>query len=40
MKILRYIKKWLIELMDSGFCVSTGVDSHSWESKIEILRNH
>ena len=39
MKILRNIQKWLLKLMDSGFCVSTGVDSHKWESKIEILRS-
>ena len=40
MKILRYIKKWLVELIDSGFCASNCVDSHNWESKIEILRYH
>lgn len=45
MKALRFIQKWLhrqlIRLMDSGLSLdanfSSGIDSHRWESKIEIL---
>jgi hypothetical protein len=37
MRILRFIRKWLHELLCSDFSLSTGIDSHKWESKIEIL---
>jgi hypothetical protein len=39
MRILRYIKKWLRELWVSGMNFPAGIDSHKWESKIEILGN-
>jgi hypothetical protein len=39
MRILRYIKKWLHELWGSGMNFPAGIDSHKWESKIEILAN-
>jgi len=37
MRILRHIGKWLYELLCSDLGLSTGIDSHKWESKIEIL---
>ena len=37
MRILRHIGKWLYELLCSDMGLSTGIDSHKWESKIEIL---
>ena len=39
MRILRYIQKWLQKVWDSGLGLPTGIDSHKWESKIEILGN-
>jgi len=46
MKVLRFIQKWLSKLWGSadrhpaeGVSLSTGIDSHKWESKIEILGN-
>jgi len=46
MKALRCVKKWLCSLWDSGVNLSTArncgnasagrIDSHKWESKIEI----
>ena len=37
MRVLRFIQKWLCKLWGSGLSLSTGIDSHKWESKIEIL---
>ncbi len=37
MKALRYIRKWLHQLWCSQVSLSTEIDSHQWESKIEIL---
>lgn len=37
MKALRFIRNWLYSLWDFDASVSTGIDSHTWESKIEIL---
>ncbi len=37
MRLVRFIKKWLADLWGSGMSLSTGLDSHKWESKIEIL---
>jgi len=37
MRALRFIQKWLGKLWASGVSLSTGIDSHKWESKIEIL---
>jgi hypothetical protein len=38
MKVLRFLQKWWLELWNSGLDWTTGVDSHKWESKIEIFR--
>jgi hypothetical protein len=37
MKVIRSIQKWLRKLWDSGEPVTTSIDSHKWENKIEIL---
>ena len=37
MRILRFIRKWLYELLCSDLGLPAGIDSHKWESKIEIL---
>ena len=37
MRLVRFIKEWLSDLWGSGLSLSTGLDSHKWESKIEIL---
>jgi len=37
MKILRAMLKLLRELFDSSLFVDSGVDSHKWESKMEIM---
>lgn len=37
MKVLRYINKWLHEFWDPDKSLPTGIDSHKWDSKIEIL---
>lgn len=37
MKTVRKIKKWLNKLLDSALNLPAGIDSHKWESKIEIL---
>ncbi len=39
MKALRYILKWLHSLLGLEASLSTGIDSHKWESKIEIMTN-
>jgi len=39
MRALRIIKKWLHKLWGSGATLASGLDSHKWESKIEILAN-
>ena len=39
MKALRYIIKWLHGLLGLEVSLSTGIDSHKWESKIEIMTN-
>jgi hypothetical protein len=39
MKALRYILKWLHSLLGLEAGLSTGIDSHKWESKIEIMTN-
>jgi hypothetical protein len=37
MKVLRYINKWLHKFWDSNMNMPVGIDSHKWDSKIEIL---
>jgi hypothetical protein len=37
MKALRFIRKWLLSLWNFEANISTGIDSHKWESKIEIM---
>jgi hypothetical protein len=37
MRVLRLIQKWLRRLWGSGGTLTTAIDSHKWESKIEIL---
>lgn len=37
MRVLRFIQEWLHKLWGLGVNVTTGIDSHKWESKIEIL---
>lgn len=37
MRLVRFIKEWLRDLWGAGTSLSTGLDSHKWESKIEIL---
>ena len=39
MKALRFILKWLLSMWNSEANISTGIDSHKWESKIEIMTN-
>lgn len=39
MRVIRNIQKWLKKLLDPGLSLPTGIDSHKWESKIEILHN-
>jgi hypothetical protein len=39
MRVVRFIKEWLQDLWGSGMAISNGLDSHKWESKIEILGN-
>ncbi len=39
MKVLRFIQKWLHRLWGSGMNFPAGIDSHKWETKIEILGN-
>jgi hypothetical protein len=39
MKVLRFIRKWLHRLFSFAPNISAGIDSHRWESKIEILGN-
>jgi hypothetical protein len=37
MKALRYIRKWFHRLWFSEASLTAGIDSHRWETKIEIL---
>ena len=37
MKALRFIGKWWHRLWNTETGASVGLDSHRWESKIEIL---
>lgn len=37
MRLVRFIKEWLRDLWGAGTSLSTGLDSHKWESKIEIM---
>jgi hypothetical protein len=39
MRVLRLIKRWLEKLFNSDLSLPTGIDSHKWETKIEILGN-
>jgi len=39
MRVLRIIWKWLSWLQVSGATLYTDIDSHKWESKIEILHS-
>ncbi len=39
MKALRFIQEWLHRLLSFDASLSAGIDSHKWESKIEILGN-
>jgi hypothetical protein len=36
MKTLRFIRKWWHNLWSLNASLSTGIDSHTWDSKIEI----
>lgn len=38
MKLARFIREWLLDVWHAGVNFSTSLDSHKWESKIEILR--
>lgn len=37
MKLVRFIKEWLLDIWNAGMYLSTDLDSHKWESKIEIF---
>ncbi len=37
MKVLRCINKWLHKIWEPNVSMSTGIDSHKWGSKMEIL---
>lgn len=37
MKVLRCINKWLHKICDPNVSMATGIDSHKWGSKMEIL---
>lgn len=37
MKVLRYINKWLHKICDPNVSMSVGIDSHKWNSKMEIM---
>ena len=37
MRLIQLIKIWLQQLLDLGAGLQTGIDSHKWENKIEIL---
>ena len=37
MKVLRYINKWLHKFRDPNVSMPTGIDSHKWNNKMEIL---
>lgn len=39
MKALKNIIKWLISLWNFEANLSTGIDSHKWESKMETMTN-
>ncbi len=36
MKLVRFIIEWLHDVLTAGMSPSTGLDSHKWESKLEI----
>ena len=37
MKVIRCINKWLHKFWDPNVSMSAGIDSHKWNSKMEIL---
>ena len=37
MKVFRSINKWLNKFWNSNTSMPSGIDSHKWDSKIEIL---
>ncbi len=37
MKVLRHINKWLQKFWEPNVSMPRGIDSHKWDSKIEIL---
>ena len=37
MRLVRFIKEWLSDIFNAGMNLSTDLDSHKWESKIEIF---
>ncbi|UCF15836.1 MAG: hypothetical protein JSW59_20765 [Phycisphaerales bacterium] len=38
MKFIKFIKEWLLDIWNAGMSsLSTDLDSHKWESKIEIF---
>jgi len=37
MKLVRFIKEWLLDIWNPSMSLSTDLDSHKWESKIEIF---
>ena len=36
MKLVRFIIEWLRDILSPGINLSSGLDSHKWESKLEI----
>jgi hypothetical protein len=39
MKTLRMIVRWLHDVLAPGMGFSYGIDTHRWESKMEVLRH-
>jgi hypothetical protein len=39
MRILKFMWKWWRQLWRSTANLQTGIDSHKWESKIEVFRS-
>ena len=37
MRLVRFIKEWLSDIFNAGMSLSTDLDSHKWESKIENI---
>ena len=39
MRFLQIIKLWMMKLLDAFTTAPACIDSHKWETKIEIIRN-